>query len=170
MDVKKILKERRPNLSEGSVKTYNSIIKSIHRDVYGTDVIDNLDNFNNTDLILQSLSDKPASKRKTYLSALVVLTRNEKYLTQMNQDVAEYNREIERQEMTQTQADNWIRKEDIEVVYKKLEKNIKKIYKKPQLTNTDLQDIQNYIIISLLGGIFIAPRRALDYTKFKIKS
>ena len=28
----------------------------------------------------------------------------------------------------------------------------------------------NYIILCLLGGIFIAPRRSLDYTEFKIKS
>jgi len=34
----------------------------------------------------------------------------------------------------------------------------------------DLQTIQNYIILCLLGGIFIAPRRSLDYTEFKIKS
>jgi predicted secreted protein len=35
---------------------------------------------------------------------------------------------------------------------------------------TDLQTIQQYIILCLLGGIFIAPRRSLDYTEFKIKS
>ena len=169
MNIKEFLKEKRPNLSEGSLKTYNSIIKSIHRDVYKTDVIDNLDNFNNTDLILSSLENKPASRRKTYLSALVILTGNEQYREQMNQDVAEYNKEVERQEMTPTQADNWIGTEDIQNTFKQLEKKQKILYKKPQLTTNDLQDIQNYIIISLLGGIFIAPRRALDYTKFKIK-
>lgn len=170
MDIKAFLKERRPNLSEGSLKTYNSIIKSIHRDVYGTDTINDLDGFNNTDRILTSLEDKPASRRKTYLSALVVLTGNEQYLTQMNQDVAEYNKEIEKQEMTPTQTENWIGTEDIHNTFKRLEKQAKMLYKKPALTNSDLQDIQNFVIISLLGGIFIAPRRALDYTKFKIKN
>ena len=33
----------------------------------------------------------------------------------------------------------------------------------------DLQAIQNYIILCLLGGMFIAPRRSLDYTEFVIK-
>jgi hypothetical protein len=170
MDIKNFLRERRPNLSEGSVKTYNSIIKSIHRDVYKTDVINDLTGFNNTDLILESLADKSPSKRKTYLSALVVLTGNEEYRNQMNQDVAEYNKEIEKQELTPTQTENWIGKDDIQNTFKQLEKKAKLLYKKPQLTNSDLQDIQNYIIISLLGGIFIAPRRALDYTKFKIQN
>jgi len=34
----------------------------------------------------------------------------------------------------------------------------------------DLQTIQNYIILCLLGGIFIAPRRSLDYTEFVTKN
>jgi hypothetical protein len=170
MNIKEFLKERRPNLSEGSLKTYSSIIKSIHRDVYGTDAINDLNGFNNTDLILQSLKDKTPSRRKTYLSALVVLTGNEEYRNQMNQDVAEYNKEIEKQEMTPTQKDNWIGTDDIQNTFKKSEKQAKLLYKKPALTNSDLQEIQNYIIISLLGGMFIAPRRALDYTKFKISN
>jgi hypothetical protein len=43
-------------------------------------------------------------------------------------------------------------------------------YKKNNLKMSDLQTIQNYIILCLLGGIFIAPRRSLDYTEFKIKN
>jgi integrase len=35
---------------------------------------------------------------------------------------------------------------------------------------TDLQTIQQYIILCLLSGIFIAPRRSLDYTEFKISN
>lgn len=170
MDIKQILKERRPNLSDGSIKTYNSIIKSIHRDVYGTDVINDLTGFNNTDLILQSLEDKSPSKRKTYLSALVVLTGNEEYRNQMNADVAEYNKEIEKQEMTPTQQINWVETNDIENIYKNLQKEATKLYKKPTLTIADLQDIQNFVIIALLGGILIPPRRALDYCDFKIRN
>lgn len=168
MDIKAHLLQRRPNLSEGSLKTYNSIIKSIHRDVYGTDVINDLTGFNNTDLILQSLENKSPSKRKTYLSALVVLTNNEGYRNQMNKDISEYNREIEKQRMTPTQAENWIEKDDIQKTYDKLEKRAKEIYKKPNKSTADLQEIQNFIIIALLGGILIAPRRALDYTNFKL--
>ncbi len=48
-------------------------------------------------------------------------------------------------------------------------KNADLLYKKSQLTSNDLQQIQSFIIISLLGGIFIPPRRSLDYVNFKIK-
>ena len=168
MDVKAFLKQRRPNLSEGSLKTYNSVIRSIHRDVYGTDVINDLTGFDNTDKILTSLEDKSPSKRKTYLSALVVLTGNEEYRNQMNEDVDAYNKEIEKQEMTPTQKENWVENDDIKTTYDKLEKRAKTLYKKPALTNNDLQEIQNFIILALLGGILIAPRRALDYCNFRL--
>jgi integrase len=34
----------------------------------------------------------------------------------------------------------------------------------------DLQEIENYIIICLLGGIYIPPRRSKDYVDFKISN
>jgi len=170
MDIKAYLKQRRPTLSDGSLKTYNSIIRSIHRDVYGTDVINDLDGFNNTDKILESLVDKSPSQRKTYLSALVVLTGNEEYRNQMNKDVADYNKEIEKQEMTPTQKENWIEKDEIQKIYDKYEKKAKQLYKKPTLTNNDIQEIQNFVILALLSGVLIAPRRALDYCNFRLSS
>ena len=36
-------------------------------------------------------------------------------------------------------------------------------------TPNDLQQIQSYIIMSLLGGIYIPPRRSKDYVDFVIK-
>jgi len=86
----------------------------------------------------------------------------------MNKDVADYKKEIEKQEMTPTQTENWIGTEDIENTFKKLEKKAKTLYKKPALTNADIQEIQNFVILALLSGILIAPRRALDYCNFKL--
>ena len=40
------------------------------------------------------------------------------------------------------------------------------LYKKAELSVTDLQQIQGFIII---WGIFIPPRRSLDYVKLMIK-
>ena len=34
----------------------------------------------------------------------------------------------------------------------------------------DYQTIQNYIILCLLGGVYIPPRRSKDYVDFKIKN
>jgi len=44
------------------------------------------------------------------------------------------------------------------------------LYKKKNLSNTDLQLIQQFIIMAVLGGLFIPPRRSKDFTDFKIKN
>jgi integrase len=110
------------------------------------------------------------NKRKTILSALVVLTNNEEYKTQMNKDVNAYNEEIQKQEMSLTQRENWVEKDEIKRTYDKLEKKAKEIYKKPNKSTADLQEIQNFIIIALLGGVLIPPRRSLDYCNFKLSN
>ena len=50
-----------------------------------------------------------------------------------------------------------------------MESNVNTLYKKKTLNNTDLQDIQNYIILCILSGKYIPPRRSKDYVDFKIK-
>jgi hypothetical protein len=170
MNVNDFLKERRPTLSASSLKTYTSIITNLHKKVFGTKEINNIEVFNNTDLVLTNLEDMPPNKRKTILSALVVLTNNEEYRNQMNKDVSSYNEEIQKQEMSITQKENWVEKDEIKKVYDKLEKKSKDIYKKPNKSTADLQEIQNFIILALLGGQIIPPRRSLDYCNFKISN
>lgn len=170
MDIKAFLKERRPTLSDSSLKTYSSILTNLHNKVFGTKQIESINNFNNTDLVLGNLEDMSPNKRKTILSALVVLTNNEEYKTQMNKDVNAYNEEIQKQEMSLTQRENWVEKDEIKRTYDKLEKKAKEIYKKPNKSTADLQEIQNFIIIALLGGVLIPPRRSLDYCNFKLSN
>lgn len=170
MNIKAFLKERRPTLSDSSLKTYSSILTNLHNKVFGTKEINDVGAFNNTNLVLSNLEDMSPNKRKTILSALVVLTSNEEYRNQMNKDVSTYNEEIQKQEMSSTQRENWVEKDDIENVYKKLEKKAREIYKKPNKSTADLQEIQNFIIIALLGGLIIPPRRSLDYCNFKLSN
>lgn len=170
MNIKQFLKERRPTLSDSSLKTYSSIIINLHNKIFGTREINDVGVFNNTDLVLGNLEDMSPNKRKTILSALVVLTNNEEYRNQMNKDVSAYNEEIQKQEMSLTQRENWIEKDEIKKTYDKLEKRARDIYKKPNKSTADLQEIQNFIIIALLGGILIPPRRSLDYCNFRLSN
>ena len=170
MDLKNFLKERRPTLSDSSLKTYSSILTNLHHKVFGTREINDIGIFNNTNLVLGNLEDMSPNKRKTILSALVVLTSNEEYRNQMNKDVSAYNEEIQKQEMSLTQRENWIEKDEIKKTYDRLEKKAKEIYKKPNKSTADLQEIQNFIIIALLGGILIPPRRSLDYCNFRLSN
>lgn len=168
-DIKAILKEKRPNLSDSSINTYNSIIKNLYKKVFEKDTID-LHDFNNTEKVLTYLQDMPSNKRKTILSAITVLTDNENYRNQMNRDVSQYNADISKQEMTDTQRENWVEPDEIERLLNKFEAESKIIYKKANKTVAELRIIQNYIILCLLGGKYVSPRRSLDFVNFKIRN
>jgi integrase len=169
MDLKEELKNKRSNLSDGSIKTYTSILKSIHKKVFPEQEM-KMSNFEKSREILEYLKDVPANKRKTILSALVVLTNNDDYRDCMNDDVKTYNDEIQKQEMTDTQRDNWITTDEIRAIYTALEDDAKMLFRKSNKTNSDIQQIQNYVIVSLCSGLFFPPRRSLDWCLMKIKN
>jgi integrase len=168
-NIKEELKKKRSNLSDSSIKTYTSILRNIHKKVFPNQEIAN-SNFNNCREILEHLKDVPSNKRKTILSALVVLTDKDEYRERMNDDVKDYNNQIEKQEMTETQKENWITTDEIKVIFKALEDDAKMLYRKTNKTNADIQQIQNYVIVSLCSGLFFPPRRSLDWCLMKIKN
>ena len=129
MNIKEELKKLRPTLSEGSLKTYTSILKNLHKKVFDNQEIEK-SNFNEDGKILDYLKDMPANKRKTILSALVVMTDNNEYKEKMNGDVSDYNKEIQKQEKSETQKDNWITTDEIREVFNVLEYDAKIIFKK----------------------------------------
>jgi len=169
MSLKEAIKDKRPNLSASSITTYNSILSNLYKKVFGAGEVD-LGKFGETDKILHFLKDLPANKRKTILSALVIITDNKKYREQMLEDIKEYNHEIGKQEKTDNQKESWVEGGEIKELWEKLKRNADLIYKKKHYTQSDLQEIQSFIIMSLLGGVFIAPRRAKDFCDFKIKA
>ena len=169
-DLKEYIKEKRPSLSSSSITTYNSILKNLYKKVFGNEDSElDFKKFDETDKILEHLKDLPPNKRKTILSALVIITDDKKYRDLMLNDIKDYNTEIGKQEKSQTQKDNWVNGKDIKHIWESLKRNTDLLYKKEQLTSMDLQQIQSFIILSILGGIFIAPRRNLDFCLFKIK-
>lgn len=163
-----IIKER-PKLSESSVKTYTSILNSLHSKIFGKGVDTHLDDFKETKKILDFLKDVPPNRRKTTMSALVILTNEKPYRDQMNEDVLDYNHQISKQECTETQKDNWVTPEHIRSVFNDLEHNAGILYKKKNLKPIDLQAIQDYIMMSVSSGIYIPPRRLVDWCSFKLK-
>ena len=169
MDIRHELKEKRPNLSESSITTYSSILRNLYKRIFPEHEL-NMDNFNNTHKILEHLKEIPPSKRNTILSALLVLTGNKEYKDSMLSDISEYEKLIETQEKSDTQKEHWVTYQQVIEIFKNLEHEAKLLYKKKNLTMTDLQQIQNYIIMSLLSGKYIAPRRSLDYVCMKIRN
>jgi len=168
-DLKEYIKEKRPTLSASSITTYNSILRNLYKKVFGAGEIETK-KFEETDKILAHLKEVPPNKRKTILSALVIITDDKKYRDLMLEDIKEYNHEIGKQEKSDSQKENWVAGGDIKTLWDNLKRNTDLIYKKSHLTPNDLQQIQSYIIVSLLGGVFVPPRRSKDLVDWKIKN
>jgi hypothetical protein len=170
MDIKEFIQKKRPTLSKSSIITYASILKNLYMKVFNDDDF-NMDKFDNHKKVLEYLEDIPFNKRKTILSALVIITDKKPYRDLMLEDVRNYNKEISKQVKTDTQEAAWVDGDQIKNLCDDLRKNAELLYKKKNITVTDLQEIQNYIIVCLLGGCCgIAPRRSKDFVDFKIKS
>lgn len=166
-DLKEIIKKARPTLSEGSLTTYNSILKNLHQKVFGTKEVD-LGNFEKSKEILKHLEDVDPNKRKTILSALVVISKDPTpFRTLMLTDIKKYNTEVSTQEKTPEQKENWIEQDQLQLVYNTLKKEADYLFKKGDLTGSDLQKIQNFVIVALF--YLTPPRRAKDFCDFKIR-
>ena len=164
------LKENRPTLSDSSLKTYTSILSNLYKKVYPDNEID-LAKFQNQKKFLTFMKDIDGSKRKTYLSALVVLCPNcELYSEQMNKDGQAYKMLQKQQVKTDKQKENWVEQDELIEIMNNLEIEANKIFKMKNPTMIELQTAQNYIILCLVSGKYIPIRRSLDWTELKISN
>ena len=167
--LKEYISQKRPTLSKSSLTTYGSILKNLYKKVYGDEEY-NMEKFNNTEPVLKYLEAIPPNRRKTILSALVIITDSKSYRDLMLKDVRDYNKDINNQEKTEKQKESWVEKEEVNNIYEDLRRNADAIFKKKNRTLSDLQEIQNYIIMAVLGSVFISPRRSKDFVDFKIRN
>lgn len=166
-----ILKNNRPNLSEGSLKTYSSLILNFMKENNIKNIRYLLENYNEVYDILKNYNP---IKRKTILSSLIVLLQKfkdndkaiNKYKNEMLVDIKNTNNELDKNEKTDKQQDNWIDYEEFKKKYEELKNETKHLFKKDKLTIKEFQKLQDYIIISLY--YYMKPRRLLDWINVKV--
>jgi hypothetical protein len=163
------IKEMKPTISAGSLKTYNSLLRSIYTNVFGKDKDPDIKNFTKHEPIMEFLSGKAYGTRKTYLASLVCIAPHiEQYRTQMITDIKEYTSEVNKSELTDKLETSAIGKDEIDNIADNLKHTAEVLMKKKTHTISDLMEIQNYVLLSLYHG-HIVPRRALDYTEMRFK-
>lgn len=164
-----LIKKKRPSLTDGSVKSYESMIYNLNKKLFQKDVVD-LDDLKDVEKVVDFLKDKPKSSVKTILSALYILTGVDNYRNVMMEASQEYSKEKEKNEMNEKQVNAQISKNELAEKYKELEGSAKLLFKKKSGHSlSELQTLQNYIILGLVSGIYMPPRRLLDFTEMKIK-
>jgi hypothetical protein len=156
------IKKCKPQISDGSLKTYNSLLRSIHAAVFKGEDKD-VKNFEKEKPIMEYLEKKPYNTRKTYLAALVCIAPSvDRYKEVMMGDIKTYNDETKKSELSDKLENSAISQTEIDNIVSDLKQNAKGLFKKKHLRVPDLMEIQNYVLLSLYYG-HIVPRRAMDY-------
>ena len=114
-----ILKKNKPNITESSLKTYNSTLTNFYYENHPKNSNIDINWFDNQDEIINILKNK--NNRKRILAALMAITdNNDKYKKLMYDDLKIYNEEQDKQLKTDKQKENWIEYDKIIEIYNQL--------------------------------------------------
>ena len=168
------IKEARPNLSSGSLRTYVSIIKNLGKQM-DKDLSNPTDVIKNYKDILNHLKGVAPKVRKTRLAGLVVYiskvdnndTAIKDFRSMMMDDKDKADDETKEQKLTDRQREGWITWEEVLQKYEELKKDVAHLWKKATLDKREFQKLQLFVLMSLIT--LIPPRRSLDWTAFKLK-
>jgi hypothetical protein len=179
MTFEKIIKDNRPNISLSSVKTYISNIKSVAKALNTKlDTIEDI--IKNSDEIFNYLEGQKLNVRKTKLSAFVVLLDRGKdndadtskilvkFRKRITKDGADYEERENKQELTDSQKENYISWDEVLKVYNNLKTEAEPLMKLQRLTLNQFKKLMDYVLLSMY--VLIPPRRSLDYADFRIRN
>ena len=96
---------------------------------------------------------------------------NDKYKKAMMTDSKVYQEFIETQTKTKTQEDNWKTFDEVKKIYDEIYTRAKPLLNsKSVLSTKDFRLVQDFIILALTSGVWISPRRSMDWCEMKIKN
>lgn len=156
-------KEKRPNLSQSSLKTYCSLLCSLYKKM---EADEGMKFFRNHKKIIDYIEtwDKPQSK-KTALSSLFVLTGIPEYQQEMANNIKVVNDIYKEQKYDPKRLEKLKSYEEIVEMHDEYKAQYKK---NPTASNTvDL--LISYLVSGALGEE-LPPRRVLDYSLMKIRN
>ena len=173
-DLEDLIKTNRPKLAASSIKTYTNCLKNLFVSVFPKTEFNYKLFFVDYKKVLAYLKDVKFNVRKTILSALVVISQNEKeevlnaYRSQMMEDSGKYNTLEKQHTLSDTMKANWLDWPIIVDTLTKLKNQVYWIFKEAKPTKEHLLELQKYIILACYT--LIEPRRSQDYTQMKIRN
>ena len=184
MTFEDIIKTNRKNISQSSVRTYLSAIKSVAKAINKTietpeDIIAYHEN------IIDFLNTQKLNVRKTKLSAFIVsidkgkkdgkslnTEQVDKVLVKFRDIITKDGKDYEEQELkqtlTETQKKNFIEWDDVMKIYEELKTEAEPLFKLERLNLGQFRKLQNYVLVSCY--VLIPPRRSMDYVEMKIRN
>jgi len=169
------IRAAKPKLKDTSVTAYESTLRNLYGIVFPEDGSIDLEKFNDTEKFTDAINKFPITKRGNKTAALLTITSSEEnkavYRKMMSADQLATQTELAKQEMTPDQELNSVPRERLNEIFRAFQKKANWLYKKGEPLNArDLGEIQDYVILAVTTGIYLPPRRTLDWTAFKLRN
>ena len=162
-DILKLLKDKRPNLSANSCRSYVSTLANLPKKCDLPDTTSSL--LHNTSHILQCLKDVEPHKRRSIMSALFVITECPQIKEQMDSDMKITNANYRQQKKSATEKENWLDWDAILAKYNELKNEALAIFKLKTISPDQLFTLSKFVLLCLY--VLMPPRRVLDYSLLK---
>jgi integrase len=170
--IESVLIKNRGELKASSITRYRQVLQKLHRELYGKGKDYTLNSFLDFKKILPYLNGVEIVAKKNYLNGLIALTENEIYKNELENIRGQLQARAEQTYKTEKQREGEITLDELAEKYNEYEAKAKLIYKKKKadIKMSDLQTLQDFILLALMSGVFIPPRRNLDWIDFKVKN
>lgn len=157
-----IILKNRPSISQSSIKTYVSILRTLYKKL--AEKNDDINFFiNEKEKIIKFILEKNNNQSiKTSLSALYVLTNDEQYKTPMLEYAGKVNQAYKEQKTNPERKENMPTLDEIKSKYD--------LYKNNLVKNPNIENYILYFIVAVTCCVLFPPRRALDWTAMKLKN
>lgn len=158
-----------PDVKQSSLNTFVSNLNSLYSKYHAPGEPIDLDWFIDYDTIEVAVADRPLSSQKNiFASILRLFPTNEYYKIRMNEIGDILKGELSKQTKTPKQEEGWKSPEDIKQIYNDMTYPRKLLSSRAQLTEAEKNSVVNYILFLLTSGLYIPPRRSLDWTEMRL--
>lgn len=160
------------HLSDSSIQAYLRNLRKLN----GDEVFKNFNFLKNLEVIQRRLDGYKENTKRNYLISIVsvlslsdkplIKKLHDKYYSLMMKKNEEINKEVNPNDLTETQEKNWMSWEEVKKTYDNLEKEVDLFYKNKLISEQQYNTLLSYTILSLY--IHNSPRRNKDYQVMKI--
>jgi hypothetical protein len=161
-----LMKDKK-QLSDSSIQAYLRNLKKLNND----EIFKNFNFLKDVEQIQKKLDGYKENTKRNYLISIVsalslnnkptIKKMHDKYYELMMKKNEEINKEVNPNDLTETQEKNWMSWKQVKEKYDELEKDVDNFYKQKEISDNQYNTLLAYTILSLY--IHQAPRRNKDY-------
>jgi hypothetical protein len=163
-ELKELIKERRPKISDSSIRTYTSLLLNLNKKINeGKDNYIQIFNKKSKEVIIEYINENinsPQSK-KTLLSALYIITGLKDYHTSMIEHAQSVNNYYKQNKIAPNREEQkGVKVEDLQAKYDEYKKRLDK--------NPTIENYIDYFVVAFTSTKLMPPRRNLDVISIKL--